>query len=375
MTISGAFAGFDPAEAGIVGVFADSRVTTGDHTFSDDAQKVLPLSSRACATAAGDATAIVAVYDLVCREIAETTAARVREGASPLSLWHEASFLFYEIEKYREAKGLTSTCHVVVAGFVSNGAPALAQATFAEGTHERHLFKPLPGQTVSRIVGLQGAVQIVAEVVRHSIARRDSFAALVSVAHAIAQDRSREFEGIGGPISTAYCDGSGFVFPVYEIDGHYFQRGRTLDGPPPDHPVVRVATDAELFARFDTENQATRKFTGGVTRASSIYSPPMCLGFEKLFWEEEPAWVCDDSMPVPYVYGVEGEGGVGMSFDYPNSGGLHPRELESLRYHAGGPRITEPPPASVRNAPTAPDELVVCTGPITIAISHKEGFR
>jgi hypothetical protein len=373
MTVSVAFAGFDSHGKGIVGIFADSRVTRVDDTYSDDARKVLLLSDFACATGAGDARAIVAIHEKVRGLIAEENTERIGKGLSALSLWHQASFFFHEIDLYRMGNNLTRPTHVVVAGFASNGTPVLAQAVFSQGRHERHLFKPLPGQIVSRSIGLPSAVQLVTEAIRYSVASRDEFAAVLAVAHGIAADKSTEFRGIGGPISVAYCEsGSSFTCPIYLIDGQYLQAGEMLDSVPPDQRVIAVPADAHnLFSRFDAENQIAPKFTGGVTRASSIYAPPMCLGFEKLFWGEEPAWLCDDAMPVPYVFGVEG--GPAVTFDYCAAGTLHSRDADGVKFHAGGAPPQPPPPGSIVNAPSAPDELLVCSGPFTIKLSNGAG--
>jgi len=142
MTVAAAFA--SKLREKMIGAAADSRVTRAS-SFTDDAQKVLVLGRSSIMTAAGRANDVVRAVQITNSEIQRIDRKRVKHGRCPTSVWHHAGLLFENFGNLRTSSVPSGNTTLIVAGFLSNGDPIIAQCGLTESGHERYLFKPQDG--------------------------------------------------------------------------------------------------------------------------------------------------------------------------------------------------------------------------------------
>lgn len=287
-------------------VFADSRAS-GTAGIEDGQDKIINVTSRCCAALAGPREPTLRLQELVDSELSRLSTVGGAHTVQ-LHLWECTGVLLQQLRAERQRLAIPDAreTQLVVAGFMRNGTPAIAQLTLGGATEELFLYVPKEQEAVARVIGPaivhetvepfqenlttrppttenesqpSDAVGVLAEALRIGIASGCQF----DVAKSVLQDMAAHpsLPTIGGTINVGYC-GASSAFAFTSLEATDFEY------------------DASAYQRLDAQQQATPLFTGGAPLAHWIDLPTLKMGSPEIFQGAEPTFLASGG-PVPAI--------------------------------------------------------------------------
>jgi hypothetical protein len=275
---------------------ADSRYSWPGQT-ADMAIKTYSLGRQTGAVAAGNALSVATAADLV-RGIADHHDRNSPDV--PINFYSTLRLFSFFLDRAESANPPSKGCEVVLAGFLTNGIPAVAKVITrpAERT-EVHCFAPKQRGSLVLMVGQKDAKEQIASAVSRAFVEGRQHWAERAAGTIWYLCKHEGAAVIGGAPSVAVCArDENLYWPFVTIDGRTFLRGFDVTASMPG-----VVGDEVLHLRYDEswhsetderrDNVGTRLDEGflSLSRCVDNWVDPQ----ELFLWKVDP----DDLRPMP----------------------------------------------------------------------------
>jgi hypothetical protein len=223
MTMGFAIASLRPDAPREVLVAADSRLSFSTGNHSDTGIKTLEVGGRVVIVAAGHAIPATASAEMT-RPIVERHNREL--PTRRIGFYDTCRILAFFIKRAAEPHGWS--CHVVAAGFLSSGTPALANIVVSPSRNRVSFFQPDPGGVLSIPVGIDDGKRLLLKgLAKATQEGRRVVESGVGLLWYMNRHADPAFMSVGGGLSIGMCgaEESSPSWPIFEIDQHRFYRG------------------------------------------------------------------------------------------------------------------------------------------------------
>lgn len=272
MTIGFAIASWKAETGKLVGIAADTRISSEQRLLSDGGIKTYTLGGRAAVVVAGNALPAIFSAELV-RPIIED---HNKHNDTPMGFYDTAKLFSYFLVQNCVVAGWS--CEAVIAGFLQCDTPCLAAITVLNGKNEIRFFSVSENNTIAIPVGNQKAKALLMNGL--SEARRADllvFNSGLAIIHYMGKIPA--YPSVGAAVSVGSCAATDdrFSWPIIDIDGKKYLRGIDVtESFRPNWPTpIEIEYDESRWSELD-RGLSIEELDGSATistvRMGSLYN-------------------------------------------------------------------------------------------------------